>query len=302
MFVTSKISIMQIFHLKNNDIDYVLWDERISMSLNGLLYAYSWYLDIVSPDWEALVTADYEYVMPLPKKQKYSISYLTQPCLTQQLGIFSKKLLTEDIVKKFIRRIPYLSYELNLNESNYYPNAIKYPNYMLDLNQSYNDIYSEYSKNTKRNIDKAQRLKLRFQSDLSLNDFAIFYFSTEKNHPSVNRDIMCRLISKGIEKDVVLLYGVRNSEGCLLSALCLLRSLNRIIYLVAVSNAEGKSSSAMFLLADKIICQEAGSNKVLDFEGSRIEGLARFYKSFGAEKRDYYTIKRFRPAFLIHKK
>src|ERR1035437_8944019 len=139
---------MQIIHLRNKTIDYQRWDFCITQSHNHLTYAYSWYLDIVSPDWEALVSEDYEYIMPLPVKSRYGIPYLVQPVLTQQLGIFSKKEIDEDIVEEFIKQIPYFSYELNLNETNFYAKALIYPNFVLNLRQTYNQINACYSKNT----------------------------------------------------------------------------------------------------------------------------------------------------------
>ena len=47
-------------------IDKKHWDDCISKSFNGNVYAWSWYLDIVHPKWEALVENDYERVMALP--------------------------------------------------------------------------------------------------------------------------------------------------------------------------------------------------------------------------------------------
>ena len=81
----------------------------------------------------------------------------------------------------------------------------------------------------------------------------------------------------------------------------MLDTANRITYLLAVSNTEGKDSSAMFMLIDTIILKEAGKEKVLDFEGSRIEGVARLYRGFGAKYHPYYILKKFRPSFLIGK-
>jgi hypothetical protein len=57
----------------------------------------------------------------------------------------------------------------------------------------------------------------------------------------------------------------------------------------------------MFLLIDKLIQKESGKLLSLDFEGSRIEGIARFYSGFGATNHPYYILKRMRPSFLIGK-
>ncbi len=44
-----------IRHLKNDEIEREKWDECIAAAFNGNVYGFSWYLDIVSPGWEALV-------------------------------------------------------------------------------------------------------------------------------------------------------------------------------------------------------------------------------------------------------
>ena len=185
---------MQLKHLRNSSIDYTRWDKCISESQNPLSYAYSWYLDVVSPRWEALVSEDYEYLMPLPVKSKYKIPYLVQPILTQQLGIFSKQEINESVVEEFIEQIPYYSYELNLNEKNFYSKAFTYPNFLLNLNKPYEYIASQYSKNTQRNIEKAIKLNLNIKKNIPVEDFLNFYYSVEKKFFSVQKQTLEQLI------------------------------------------------------------------------------------------------------------
>jgi len=51
-----------IVYYKHNQIDFERWDKVITNSQNGLVYALSWYLNIVTPGWEALIEDDYEYI------------------------------------------------------------------------------------------------------------------------------------------------------------------------------------------------------------------------------------------------
>ncbi|HNZ61584.1 MAG TPA: GNAT family N-acetyltransferase [Paludibacteraceae bacterium] len=292
---------MPIKHLEHSEIDYEKWNKSILQAKNQLVYAETWYLDIVSPDWEALVADDYEYVMPLPVKTKYAIPYLVQPILTQQLGIFSASEISEIIIKEFLKKIPYPSYELNFNEENFIPEAEAFPNYILSLRPSYEQLRAKFSKNTRRNIEKAQQAGLQVRDFLSVNDFLNFYYSLEKKFIFPERSLLEMLIGKGKERNAVDIFGIFSPHNELIATLCMIHSKKRFTYWIPVSNAVGKKTSAMFLLVDEIIRQNAESEAILDFEGSRIEGIARFYKGFGSEYKPYYVLKRFRPSFLVGK-
>lgn len=67
-----------------------------------------------------------------------------------------------------------------------------------------------------------------------------------------------------------------------------LNQFNRLIFLSGQSSPEGFKLKSMFLLMDQIIKAHAKSKKILDFEGGSIDGVARFYKGFGAEEEIYY--------------
>jgi hypothetical protein len=65
----------------------------------------------------------------------------------------------------------------------------------------------------------------------------------------------------------------------------------RIHYLLSVSTATGKEFSAMFSLIDRFIQRHAGKDLDLDFEGSNLEPLARFFRGFGAQAQGYQRIR-----------
>ncbi|MBP6414813.1 MAG: hypothetical protein KA330_00005, partial [Chitinophagaceae bacterium] len=152
-----------IQYLTHQQIDKTRWDDCIATANNGLIYGYSFYLDVMTEHWDALVLNDYETVMPLTWKKKYGISYLYQPFLTAQLGVFGKN-ITEKQLETFIELIPshFKFVEINLNSGN----ALAIPagffsvrsNYILKLDKSYKDIYQNYRENIQRNIKKAIQL------------------------------------------------------------------------------------------------------------------------------------------------
>lgn len=292
---------MKIQHLRHNDIDFEKWDNAMNLCANRLCYAYSWFLNIVSPNWEALVSEDFNFLMPLPVKRKYKIPYIVQPHLAQQLGVFSAFEINDEVLQLFIKNIPYYSYEINLNENNKREEVICKKNYILKLKKPYSVLKNEFSKNTVRNVAKAKNRKVRIQKNIALELYLDFYYSIEKEFISSEKTVLQKLLTEGISREQVVLYGAFDIENQLIAAVCIFITEQRLTYLFPVSDNTGKQSSAMFMIINELIKEYAEKDVLLDFEGSQIEGIARFYKGFGAVNQPYYVLKKFRPSFLVGK-
>jgi hypothetical protein len=95
---------IEIRHLLHHEIDRRKWENCISSSSNPLIYVEYEFLNIMSPNWEALILGDYEYVMPLTWKKKWGIRYLIQPAFIQQTGIFSTFETDAQVVDAFLQK------------------------------------------------------------------------------------------------------------------------------------------------------------------------------------------------------
>ncbi|MDY6802141.1 MAG: hypothetical protein SVU94_13085 [Bacteroidota bacterium] len=283
---------MKIEYLKHNQINKQKWDLTIENSYNGLVYALSWYLDIVSPGWNALVLGDYEGVMPLTVKQKLGLKYLVQPPFCQQLGIFyahdneNINHYFSDKIKSLFR---YIHIQLNAENKFIVAQALK-KNYELSLSSSYERLVDSYHKNTKRNLKKASNYTLNIVSDVD----AMSIFMFKKANPVNNLKewhykILHSLINTIQYKAEYESIGVLNEEGSLIAAAFFVIFKKRITMLVSSSNNQGKNKAAMFLIIDTIIKKYAGKDYILDFEGGNVEGLARFFAGFGA-KPVFYSV------------
>lgn len=281
-----------IKHLNNYEIDKAKWDNCIEKSFNGIIYAYSWYLDIVSPEWEALIEEDYSIVFPLTQRSKNGINYLFQPVFTQQLGVFSIKKLNSEIVQQFLKHIPqkYKFIDINLNTFNQIDNseiqAQRFVTYELDLIHSYEFIYKHYANNTKRNIKKAQNEKIQLMSNLK-PEVIIDLFRKNKgkdlnNLKDKDYQILTKLIYKCLQKGRAYLIGAYNTNNELCAGTIFIESHKKIIFLFSATNELAKENGAMFYLIDKFIFENSQKNLTLDFEGSNISSLARFYRGFGS--------------------
>ena len=296
---------MKIQHLRHNEIDRLRWDATIARSLCDLPYAYSWYLDVVCPMWEALVTEDYEYVMPLPLKKKRFVSYLIHPIWVQQLGVYSAQEITEKVFKRFYRCIPYLMFDFNVNYLNYSVacgHVKSKRNLIVPHSKDVYAIRKNYSYNAKRNISKAQKLGLRIE-EIRLEEFVALWKSENSDmrqdlHATIQPLVEAVFFNSSQQCEPYLLGVYSGSQ--LIAALFGIKTRERFIYLIPVSNKEGKEKSAMFMLVDYIlenVCCQQGLT--FDCEGSMIDGVARFYRGFGAQEQPYASISRCRPQWLV---
>jgi len=291
-----------IRYLKHDEIDSEKWDDCISKSFNGRIYAYTWYLDMVNEDWEALVENDYERVFPLTPGKKFGINYLFQPRFTQQLGIFSRSILGEETVQNFFNAIPrkFRLIDINLNSFNPAKNddaGIKpWINHELDLINSYDKIAANYSTNLKRNLKKARNSPVTLVKSIKPENI-IDLFKKNKgkdlnNLTMEDYELMRRLIYVMIYKRTVEIVGAYSEVNELCAGAFFVRDNKKVIFYFSATNDYAREHAAMPLIIDNFIRDHAHSHTTLDFEGSNDPNLARFYKSFGAKELTYPHIEK----------
>lgn len=290
-----------IKHLTHNMIDKRRWDDCIAKSFNGSVYAWSWYLDIVHPDWEALIENDYERVMPLTPSRKFFLSYMFQPFFVQQLGVYSQSTLNADDVERFVRAIPakYKIVRYRLNEFNKvdYELGIYEPhrNVVLDLIYDYQSLCNNYNNNTKRNLIKANSAGLTIDKDVKAETI-IKLFAENRG-----RDVehwkekeykrLLDLVDTAIYHECCFVCGVNDIEGRTIAGGIFMCSHDRIIFLFSGSDESYKNKHALTFLLDNMIREFSESKYIFDFEGSDNDGLFRFYKGFGGKEVYYPEVK-----------
>lgn len=283
-----------IKYLKHNMIDKKRWDDCISKSFNASVYAWSWYLDIVHPSWEALVENDYERVMPLTPSRKFCISYMFQPYFVQQLGVYSQSTLSEDDVERFINSVPkkirIVRYRLSeYNKVNYdSENIIKHRNTELDLIYDYQSLYNNYSKNTKRNLAKAVNYGLTINRDVRAEDI-ISLFANNKGKDIANWGKkeylrLLDLIDTAVYHESCFMCGANDIDGNLIAGAVFMCSHDRIVFLFSASDYSHKEKHALTFIIDNVLRDFSETQYIFDFEGSDIDSLARYYKGFGAKE------------------
>lgn len=275
---------MKILHFKNKNIDRSIYDKILSESPYGNLYSCSWYLDVVNPGWELLADETFNFLMPIATKQKIGIKYIIQPYFTQQLGIFGKDIPDNETTNFFISSIPYKRYYIQFNETTPKENfTIFRKNYILNLENSYETLRKSYRNNCKRNLKKAASNNLLVKS-LSVNEF-INFVKANLNVKILKQNInLLQQIIEAVEVNLGnnFLKAVVDKESNILAVGFFPEYKNRIYNLIPVSSKAGKEANAMTFLLNHIIFENSSQAKILDFEGSEIPSIARFFASFGS--------------------
>ena len=298
---------LNIQYLTRDKIDIEKWNSCIDTADNGLIYAYSFYLDHIARQWGALVLNDYEAVMPLTWNKKYGIYYLYQPFLTAQLGTFGKNISAE-VLEAFLNSVPtkFKYWDFYLNHKNVFAlnkfNLYQRSNYVLDLNRPYGDIINGYRGNIIRNIKKAEQMNCSSQKDFDeekVIGLAIQQMKTYTNESKENVNRFRSLYKFLHDRQMATTYGIFSAKNELLASCVFFFSHGRAYYILVGNHPDGRVIGASHALIDAFIKDHAGKSIVLDFEGSDIRNLAFFYSSFGGVEEKFAGIKLNRLPFFL---
>ncbi|HVV71818.1 MAG TPA: GNAT family N-acetyltransferase [Verrucomicrobiae bacterium] len=284
-----------IRYVRRHEIDTTRWDACIDQSANSILYGFHFYLDHTAAGrWDALILDDYQAVMPLPWRRKYGIRYLCQPPFTQQTGIFSPQPLSHRLIEAFLQtaRNHFRFAELFLNYGNALPALQPKKNFILDLHAPYLRITSHYKPHLSRNLKNATDHELRYMADTDLpaaiEGYRRIYGARTPHVTAKDYDRLEALCRQLLKKDRLVLRTVSDPAGTPLATALLPRDNHRLYLLLPVTFPAGRKVKANHFLLDQLIREFAGQPLLLDFEGSDIPGIARFYSDFGGIPQPYF--------------
>ena len=290
-----------ITYLKRDQVDIIKYDACIANASQSRVYAYSWYLDCIAKNWDVLVLDDYAAVMPLPRRKKYGINYIFQPPWVQQLGIFSKKNISDKQYAVFVKNIPqqFKLIDFNVNSSKGFDIKLLKPraNYILALNSDYKLLFKSFSKGWKNSITQAIKIGVLVKEENeSLQIIDLF-----RTHKGLNLQLredayldLERLTQKAEQLNKLKIYCAYSSQKRLIGGAIFIISDQRITYLFSAINEDGRRLQAMSLILNTVIKNYSESDFIFDFEGSTISSIAAFFKSFGAQQETYYHFKKWR--------
>jgi hypothetical protein len=280
------------------------WNHCLQNAVNGMIYGESVYLDTMAVHWDAIVWGDYEAVMPLTWKKKWSIRYLYQPPFLQQGGIYAIQPLSNTLLSAFLNlAAKHFSFaETTLNHGNLcrqWPDGIamqKRSNYLIHLEKGYEEIYKNYHQDTRQSIQKALDANLQYSDSTAISPAIRLYEERYRERlPAFKPDAYNRfekLCKHYSQQNRVIVRQVKEPEnGELIAVSLLLKDDKRFYNLISCTVPEGRKKKANYFLYDALIREWAGTSMILDLEGSDVPGIAFFYQKLGAKGENYPFIR-----------
>lgn len=304
--ITRTNDIIPLYKLfTRNQISPIRWDSFIATSPQRVLYAYSWYLDVVSPHWQALILEEngvWKAVMPLPVQKKWYLSIIQQPFFCQFLGIFTlPNTQTEGLQAAFFNEVSthfcYMSsYAGRFLSDNFPPNfEVKYgTTHTIRLDTSYDTVRQCFSADRRLNLRRAVRFGWETLENEDINPMIDLF---RENHASAIQggvsEHAYELLRKVVEtlqihKAARIMYALK--DGKIEAGALFALHDQRIIYLFNSASSLGRKGNARTLLINQILNEYASSNSIFDFESPEKESIAAFYHSFGATTEPYVML------------
>lgn len=290
---------MIVYH-KHHEIDREQWDNCIKNSPGVKPYAYSWYLDIMTPGWEALVDDDYDSVFPIPGFSRFGIKYVATPIFLQQLGAFSPDKPASKAIIEFLNYMPDIYRLIDLcvaqeiQISGY--KVTEKANFELDLSKPYEKIWENFSLHCRRNIEASAKKKPELVSDITPDELIdLFILNKGKEVKGIKtRDYqrLNNLMNFCLKNKKGRIIGVRAAKKRLIFGAFLVETHGNKTMLFVVNTDESRERRIGYFVVNELIRTYSSTRTILDFAGSSITTIASFMESFGCVNIPYYRIYR----------
>lgn len=287
-----------IRYIKRADLDADKWNNCIDEAPNGLIYAYTFYLDTMCDNWDALVLNDYEAVMPLPWRKKWGIPYLYQPPFIQRLGLFGNGVIRtfENLFYDLLlQKFKFIHYNVSTLPQIKKVTYVKRKNLIIDLSVDYETIKTKYSKEAVKNVRKAQNRGCQFEANIKVDDvidnFKMVYGALNNRLNEQHYLKFKTMAEKALKAEKAIVAGIRDANENLIFSAVVLKDHKRLYYILGAPTQLGREKRAPYFFIDHLLKSYAGQHLIFDFEGSDIPNVTYFYQQFTQTIEYYYEVK-----------
>jgi hypothetical protein len=279
------------------------------------LFQQPWWLDAVSPgQWDEIVIKRGEDIalrFPYVIERRNGFTSLTMPSVTQTLGPWliplkgkhsSQLSLQKELMTELIQRLPsHDSFYQRFHHSitNWLPfywkgftQTTRYTYVIEDLS-TLDRVWDEMKSNIRNKIRKAEKSGVRvvdtddIETFLDLNELT---FKRQRLPLPFSRDFIRRINSACVKKNARKIYITYGPDGRPQTGLFCVYDGHAMYNLLQGGDPELRNSGANALAMWESIKFASKVSTVYDFEGSMIEPIEEFFRSFGAIQKPYFEI------------
>ena len=280
------------------------------------IFSKDWWLDTVcgKDNWDVIILEKGGKIvatLPFYKTKKFLFNIISMPKLTQTMGIYikypkgqksykklswEKELMTNAIDK--LPTVDYFSQNFHYTITNWLP--FYWKNYTQTTRYTYvienidiDTLSQNLETDIRRRRKKADNLGIKvFES----SDIEKFY---ELNSLTFNRqnlkipysfEFVKRIYEICKKNYSCKMFFAKDSEGDIIASNFLVYDKNTVYYLMGGLNPEKRNLGGMDVIQFESIKFALENNKAFDFEGSMIENIEKYFRSFGAIQKSYFNI------------
>jgi hypothetical protein len=287
----------------------------VAQSPENVLYATTWYLDVVAPTWVALVVIEdevWQAVMPIPTRKKWGLTVVQQPLFCQFLGVFThplrdSNLLIGLLIKELMARFRYVStYSFNpQNDLRAWADAHpdKWQTWHTHVLRLGTDYRSGYTTDRLQNWQRAQLFGWKIEAS---NDIVPLIELFRNHHASQIEGgvseaayaLLQRLQATCRTHALPHLLYAKHHGHIEAGALFVVHG-QRIVYLFNAASLTGRAGNARTAIIEHVLGMYAGQGFTFDFESPEVPSIAAHYRSYGATPAKYYRLRTNQTPFII---
>ncbi|MFN5418557.1 MAG: hypothetical protein ACK5B9_15975 [Flavobacteriia bacterium] len=268
--------------IQSNELNKKKWDELIQ---NSNYFSYSYFLDAVAKNWGAYVDENYTKGLAVCFNQTMGIKILYPPFLgrcAEMINLSEKEKveILNQIQKDF--KIGDLNLESEIKSG------------LVCVKK----VFQTYNPSLKQNTLSKRMLKKATESNFTIKeaDFSkvlkIIYAELSqkvKELTSDNQDRLSNFIKELDFQNKLISLGIFNVNTELDGGLLFFEGKDKITYITGACNADSRNLGGMYMAMNYLIEYATKNNKKVDFGGSNIESIRRFYISIGGEDQEYFS-------------
>ncbi|MEA3492575.1 MAG: GNAT family N-acetyltransferase [Campylobacterota bacterium] len=280
------------------------------------IFSKDWWLDSVCgvDNWDVVILekgGNIFATMPYVLIKRLNLVTIGHPMLTQTMGIYFKypknqkyykKLSFEkEMIEKILKELPSFdrfSQSFDYTHTNLLP--FHWAGFEIKVNYTYvveNISIEELEKTLETDIRRRRRKAFEVGIEVyESEDIKKFYELNEMTFKRQGRDIpysfefIENLYSRCKQNNAVKMFFAKDKEGVVIAGNFLIYDENRVYYLMGGIDPNYKDLGGMDVVQFESIKFALASNRKFDFEGSMIESIEKYFRSFGAVQKPYFNI------------